>query len=295
MGKDVALTATIREYGFRTPRAEFRFGAGMLVIPALAILLFLFALPLAILIARSFWIDGALSLANYVAFLGDGYSWQVIANTLSVAVRITLICLVVGYPVALLLVRMRGWIVALALATLVLPMSLNVIVKVFAWQILLRREGLVNKILLQLQWIDAPLRILFTDTALILGSVNVFIPFMILPIYSVARQIDPNVYDAARTLGAGPIFIFSRVAIPLTMPGIVAGASFVFSMSISMYVIPVLLVGDRFQMLATQTARSFLTLGNHALGATTATVLLLIGFATLLSTALLVRDAGHRR
>jgi putative spermidine/putrescine transport system permease protein len=288
------VVAAVRQDGLALMPREFRLGAGVLVIPALAILLFLFALPLAILIGRSFWIDGSLSLGNYAAFLGDAYSWQVVVNTLSVALRVTLICLAVGYPVALLLVRLRGWLVALALATLVLPMSLNVIVKVFAWQILLRREGVVNKLLMHLQWIDAPLRILFTDTALILGSVNVFIPFMILPIYSVARQIDPNVCDAARTLGAGPVFVFSRVMVPLTMPGIVAGASFVFSMCISMYVIPVLLIGDRFQMLATQTARSFLTLGNHALGATTATVLLAIGFATLLATTLLVRETGQK-
>jgi len=280
-------------FGPRLPRP--RPGVWVLSIPALAVLLGLFALPLALLLARSLQVDGVPSLANYRDFLGESYGWIVIGNTLSVAFRIALICLVVGYPVALFLVRLKGWLLALTLAALVLPLSLNVIVKAFAWQILLRREGVVNKALVGLGVVDAPLRILFTEPALILGSVNILIPFMILPIYSVARQIDPRILEAASTLGAGPVYRMARVVLPLTLPGIVAGFAFVFSLAISMYVIPTLLIGDRFQMLATVTARSFLTLGRPDLGATTASVLLAIGCLVLVASGWLVKALGGRQ
>lgn len=271
-----------------------RLGIGALTIPALIVLAALFATPLALMLSRSVRIDGALSLANYAAFLGESYGWQVIGNTLSVALRTTLICAAIGYPIALLLVRLKGALLGLALAVLVLPMSLNVIVKAFAWQVLLRREGMVNKLLLALGWIETPLRILFTETALILGSVNIFLPFMVLPIYAVVRQIDPRVHEAAKTLGAGPVYRLLHVTLPLSAPGLVAGFAFVFSLCISMYVIPVLLVGDRFQMLATQTARAFLTFADHSLGATTASILLVIGCLVVLASGWLARSLGGR-
>jgi putative spermidine/putrescine transport system permease protein len=270
-------------------------GAGALAVPALVLLVALFAVPLGLMLVQSFDVDGALSLANYANFLGEAYGWEVIGNTLSVALRVTLICLAIGYPIALLLVRLKGWLLGLALAALVLPMSLNVIVKAFAWQVLLRREGIVNKLLIAAGWIDSPLRILFTETALILGAVNIFIPFMVLPIYSVARQIDPRVLEAAKTLGAGPVYRMAHVTVPLTLPGIVAGVAFVLSLCISMYVIPVLLIGDRFQTLSTQTARAFLTFANHALGATTASILLVIGCLVVFASGWLVHNLGGRR
>jgi putative spermidine/putrescine transport system permease protein len=267
----------------------------MLTLPAIVLLAALFVIPLSLMLVQSVLVEERLSSANYTAFLGESYGWLVIGNTLSVALRVSAICLMIGYPVALLLVRLRGWFLALALAALILPMSLNVIVKAFAWQILLRREGVVNKLLMAAGWTEAPLRILFTETALILGSVNILIPFMILPIYSIARQIDPRIFEAAKTLGAGPIYRLVHVTLPLTLPGIVAGFAFVFSLSISMYVIPTLLIGDRFQMLATQTARSFLTLGMPALGATTASILLVIGMLTVFASGWLVRALGGRQ
>ncbi|MGE0854064.1 MAG: ABC transporter permease [Hyphomicrobiaceae bacterium] len=289
------MTAQFAQTAAPVPRLRWPApGVGTLSVPALIVLIALFVVPLSLMLAQSLHVDGHFSLANYAAFLGESYGWLVIGNTLSVALRVSAVCLLIGYPVALLLVRMRGWLLALALAALILPMSLNVIVKAFAWQILLRREGVVNKLLLAMGWIEAPLRILFTETALILGSVNIFIPFMILPIYSVARQVDPRIFEAAKTLGAGPIHRFVHVTLPLTLPGIVAGFAFVFSLCISMYVIPTLLIGDRYQMLATQTARSFLTLGTPALGATTASILLAIGVLTVLASGWLVRVLGGR-
>jgi len=139
-----------------------------------------------------------------------------------------------------------------------------------------------------------PQRLLFTETGLVLGAANVFLPFMILPIYAVVKQLDPRLGEAAATLGASPLYRFSRVTLPLTMPGIVSGIAFVFSLSISMFVIPSLLIGDRFQTLATLTGRSFLLMRNEQLGSTTAVVLLVLAVSVVVGSTWLARRLGRQ-
>ena len=157
------------------------------------------------------------------------------------------------------------------LAAIILPLSVGVVVKAFAWQIVLRRDGIVSQLMVDLGIWDEPVRLLFTETGLVLGAANVFLPFMILPIYSVVKLIDPRLNEAGATLGATPLYRFRRITLPLTLPGVLTGIAFVFSLSVSMYVIPSLLIGDRFQTLSTLTGRSFLLMRNEQLGSTTAT------------------------
>jgi putative spermidine/putrescine transport system permease protein len=165
----------------------------------------------------------------------------------------------------------------------------GVVVKAFAWQIVLRRDGVVSRLLVGLGIWEEPQRLLFTETGLVIGAANVFLPFMILPIYAVIRLIDPRIGEAAATLGAAPLYRFRRVVLPLTLPGVVTGTAFVFSMSVAMFVIPSLLIGDRFQTLATLTGRSFLLMRNERLGATTAVVLLALAVSVVTVSAALAR------
>ena len=156
------------------------------------------------------------------------------------------------------------------LVSIILPLSIGAVVKAFAWQIVLRRDGVVTQLMIGLGIWDEPQRLLFTETGLVLGAANIFLPFMILPIYSVVKLIDPRLSEAGATLGATPLYRFTHVTLPLTLPGVVSGMAFVFSLSVSMYVIPSLLIGDRFQTLSTLTGRSFLLMRNEQLGSTTA-------------------------
>jgi putative spermidine/putrescine transport system permease protein len=268
------------------PRAA---AADLLIVPALAYLGILHAVPLALLLVKSVWASDGFTLEAYRHFLGDPYGWQVIRNTLDIATRTTLLCLLLGYPVALLMTRLRGALLGLLLIALILPVSLSVIVKAFAWQIVLRRNGVVNQVLQQLGLIEEPLRLLFTETGLIVGAANIFLPFMILPIYAVAKQLDARLADAAATLGAGSVYRFRRVTLPLTLPGIVGGVTVVFSLAISMYVIPTLLIGDRFQTLSTLTGRAFLTIRNEVQGAVTATILLALAMLVVIGSGLFAR------
>lgn len=264
-----------------------------LAVPALGFLAIFYAAPLFYLLARSFIGPNGFSLALFEAFFADSYNWRVIGNTLRIALLVTLVCLAVGYPVALALARAKGLAQVILLTAIILPLSVGVVVKAFAWQIVLRRDGAIAKLLVSTGIWDEPQRLLFTEPGLVIGAANVFLPFMILPIYSVVKLIDPRLWEAGATLGASPLYRFRKIILPLTMPGIISGMAFVFSMSVSMFVIPSLLMGDRFQTLATLTGRSFLLMRNEALGSATAVVLLVLAVSIVVGSTWLSRRIGR--
>ncbi len=263
-----------------------------LAAPAVLYLLALYALPLLWLLAKSFVGPAGPTLGPYVDFFSDPFNWRVVGNTLSVAAWVTVVCLAVGYPASFALARAGAALQIAMLVAIILPLSIGVVVKAFAWQIVLRRDGVVSQLLMAIGVWDEPQRLLFTETGLVLGAANVFLPFMILPIYSVVKLIDPRLDEAGATLGATPVYRFLRVTLPLTLPGVVSGVAFVFSMSVSMYVIPSLLIGDRFQTLSTLTGRSFLFMRNEQLGSTTAVVLLALAVSVVVGSGWLARRLG---
>ncbi len=263
-----------------------------LAAPALAYFALFYAAPLLYLLARSVIGPDGFTLSLFTAFFADDYNWRVIGNTLRIAFLVTLLCLVIGYPVAIALARSRGFAQVLLLTAIILPLSVGVVVKAFAWQIVLRRDGVIAKTLVATGIWDEPQRLLFTETGLVIGAANVFLPFMILPIYSVVKLIDPRLSEAGATLGASPFYRFRTVILPLTMPGIVSGMAFVFSLSVSMFVIPSLLMGDRFQTLATLTGRSFLLMRDEALGSATAVVLLVLAVTIVVGSTVLSKRIG---
>jgi putative spermidine/putrescine transport system permease protein len=228
----------------------------------------------------------------YIAFFGDPFSWRVVGNTLSAALWVTLVCLAIGYPAAFALARAGMFLQVVMLVSIILPLSIGAVVKAFAWQIVLRRGGVVSQLLVGLGIWDEPRLLLFTGAGLVLGAANIFLPFMILPIYSVVKLIDPRLSEAGATLGATPLYRFLRISLPLTLPGIVSGIAFVFSLSVSMFVIPSLLIGDRYQTLSTLTGRSFLLMRNEQLGSTTAVILLALAVSIVVFSTWLARRLG---
>ena len=211
---------------------------GWLAVPALGYLTIFYLFPLAWLLAHSVVGRAGFTLDAYTRFFADPFNWRVILNTLRIAGLVTLLCLVIGYPVAFALARARGLAQVVLLTAIILPLSIGVVVKAFAWQIVLRRDGAVSQALMALGVWDEPQRLLFTETGLVLGAANVFLPFMILPVYSVVKLIDPRLSESAATLGATPLYRFWRIILPLSLPGIVTGVAFVFSLGVSMFVIP---------------------------------------------------------
>jgi putative spermidine/putrescine transport system permease protein len=267
------------------PRLAFRapqFSAGVLLaLPAVFVLVVLYAVPLARLMASSFVGPSGLGFAAYGRILGDAYGRSLVWNSARLGALTTIVALALGYPAAFGLAFARGALRSLFLASLFLPLAASVIVKSFAWSTLMRSHGVVNGALMTLHLTHAPIRLLFTQFSLISGAVNIFLPFMILPIYTVVAQIDPILTEAAATLGASPARAFMRVVAPLSLPGVVAGVSIVFSLSASAYVVPTLLMGESYPTLATTIARAFLLLRDPALGSAAGAILMAIGLVVV--------------
>jgi putative spermidine/putrescine transport system permease protein len=278
MSRSLGEVASPPRLAFRAPQ----FSAGVLLaLPAVLILVVLYAVPLARLMASSFVGPSGLGFEAYDRILGDPYGRSLVWNSVRLGALTTLVALIVGYPAAFGLAFARGALRSLFLASLFLPLAASVIVKSFAWSTLMRSHGVVNGVLMTLHLTHAPIRLLFTQFSLISGAVNIFLPFMILPIYTVVAQIDPILTEAAATLGASPARAFMRVVAPLSLPGVVAGVSIVFSLSVSAYVVPTLLMGESYPTLATTIARAFLLLRDPALGSAAGAILMAIGLVVV--------------
>jgi putative spermidine/putrescine transport system permease protein len=264
------------------------------VTPALFVLILLFALPLILLFAASLHGADGLSLHAYGKLFGEAYYLRAIWNSFRLALLTTLFAFAIGYPASFALARARGVLRSALLASLFLPLAASVIVKAFAWTILLRSDGIVNRLLLTFHIVSAPIRMIFTETALIVGSVDIFLPFMILPIYAVVAQLDKRLPEAAATLGASPVTTFLKVTAPLTLPGIVAGVALVFSLSVSAYVVPTLLIGELYPTLSSTIAKAFLLARDPALGSAAGVVLLVIAFVVVAASARFGETGGRR-
>jgi putative spermidine/putrescine transport system permease protein len=238
---------------------------------------------LARVLVSSVYGPSGFGLDAYGKILGDAYGRSLIWNSVRLGFLTTAIALLVGYPAAFGLAFARGAMRSVFLASLFLPLAASVIVKSFAWSTLMRSHGVVNGTLMGLHLTSAPIRLLFTQVSLISGSVNIFLPFMILPIYTVIAQIDPVLTEAAATLGASPLRAFARVVMPLSLPGVVAGVALVFSLSVSAYVVPTLLMGESYPTLATTIAKAFLLLRDPALGSAAGAILMAIGLAVVIA------------
>ncbi len=170
--------------------------------------------------------------------------FNVFANTLYTAVIVTMGTLLLGYPVALGLVRARR-MAPLILIVILLPFWTSVLVRSYAWMVLLGRHGILNEALLATGLIERPLRLLNTSLATQIGMIHILLPYMILPIANALRQIDPSLARAASGLGATPWSTFRQVTLPLSIPGVAAGVLLVFVLSLGFYITPAMLGGPR--------------------------------------------------
>lgn len=191
--------------------------------------------------------DGLLQLrinfANYLLLMEDSLYLDAFANSLRIAAISTVLCLLIGYPMALGITRAKAsWRVPL-LMLVILPFWTSFLIRVYAWIGLLKGNGLINNLLLWLGVIDQPLTLLHTDFAVFLGIVYAYLPFMVLPLYATLSRMDHSLLEAAADLGCRPASAFWKVTVPLSLPGIVAGSLLVFVPAVGEFVIPDLLGG----------------------------------------------------
>ena len=230
----------------RTPYAT---GWFWVILPGAAFLILLVVLPLLTILSKSLF-DPDFTTTHFEAIAGVPAYSLVLVNTFRIAVMVTIGALLLGYPFAYALVRAKGWVSALMLIALLLPLWTSDLVRAFSWVVLLGRQGPVNDLLRGVGLVDRPATLLFGDGAVLVGSIHIMLPFMILPLYSVMRGIDTNLVTAAKGLGATPLRAFIYVFLPLSLPGVAAGALLVFILALGFYITPATLGGPGQTMIA---------------------------------------------
>lgn len=250
----------------------------LLAAPLLIYMLVFYALPVVAMLLRSVN-DPTWTLANYATLLDDVVFQKTFWITINTSVTVTLGCLILGYPVAMGLVRAKS-MAPLILVIILLPFWTSVLVRSYAWMVLLGRHGLVNEALLALGMIDRPIRILNTPLATQIAMIHILLPYMILPIANALRQIDPSLIRAASGLGATPFMTFRQVIMPLSMSGVAAGTLLTFVLALGFYITPAMVGGPRDITLSMLIAQQVEQL-NWAYAATLSAVLLATALAIL--------------
>jgi putative spermidine/putrescine transport system permease protein len=229
------------------PRTD---GWSVLALPAVVFLGAFFLVPLVAMSVRSVTDPPGAGLANYEQFFAQSAYVRVLLNTFWIALLATIACLVIGYPFAYLMTIVPGRVAGLLLIAVLLPFWSSLLVRTFAWQVILRDTGIINRFLLDLGAISEPLTLIRTTGGVIAGMTHILLPFMVLPLFAVMRRIDPEYGRAAANLGASPISAFLRIFVPLSLPGVLAGCLLVFILALGFYITPALLGGLRDQMIS---------------------------------------------
>jgi ABC-type spermidine/putrescine transport system permease subunit I len=252
----------------------------LLLVPALLLLLVLFVYPLSGIVNRSVYKNGY-TLDAYRQIVGVPVYVQVIARTFRTAALVTLLCLALGYPLAYRLATLRPRTARLVMIVVVLPFFTSVIVRTYAWMVLLGRTGLVNQSLTALGLAPGPLPLLYNQAGVLVGMTYVLLPYMVLTLYSVMRGIDGALIRAAYGLGASRLQVFRRIFLPLSLPGVAGGTLLVFILSLGFFITPALMGGPADMMIAMLIEREVEITLNWAFASALAVILLaltLVGF-----------------
>jgi putative spermidine/putrescine transport system permease protein len=287
-------TSTPSAWAFRAPRNLAH--AGLLAVPAIAFMLVFYLHPLVTLLEASLrGPDGApgLSLGQYAAALGSRRVMSTLGRTLRLSVLTTLIALVVSYPIALYLVgasrRIRTTILIFAFVSL----AASLIVRNYGWLVVLADAGPANRLLIALGLTPAPIRMVYSEGAVLVALVHYALPFMILPIYGALVRLQPSTWEAAQALGGSPWTTLRTVVLPLSMPGVYGGVTLCFAVAASAYVTP-LMLGSPSTAFISQIAADELTVQlNFPRGSAIIILLTFCTFAVVAAYTLAVRRIGR--
>ena len=221
------------------------------------------------------------TLANYAAVLTDPFYLLLIARTVGLGLLVTVICLLLGYPLALRIARAGPRLKSALIAVTLSPLLINLVVRTYAWLVLLGDTGVVNGWLRGLGLIGAPLPLSGNSFSVVVGLVHICLPLMTLSLIGVLERIDLALVDAADSLGASRARVLAQVVLPLSLPGVGAGSLLVFSFAISAFVTPALLGGNRVSTISTLIYEKFTFSANWPVGATLVMVLLVINFGVV--------------
>ncbi len=263
----------------------------LLLVPALLFLVVFFLYPLVYVVGRS---APDLSMDAYRRIFATPVYIRVILQTFRTSAMVTVLCLLLAYPYAYAMTRAAGaTFVALSIALLV-PFWVSLLLRTFAWMIILQDTGLINRALLALGVIHQPLALIRNTIGVTIGMTHILLPYAVLPLYAVMSKIDPKLMEAASGLGAHPLRGFVRVFFPLTLPGVYAGSLLSFTLGLGFYVTPALLGGPRDTMIGQLIASQVSDQHDFPMGSALAVVLLVLTGLAFVAFGLLLRFGRHR-
>jgi putative spermidine/putrescine transport system permease protein len=272
-----------------------------LVLPAVGFLCAFFLVPALSLLVDGFLtqsehgtLGAPMTLAHFAHFFGTALYSHVLLTTLRISLETAALAAILGYPVALVMVHSHPLVSRIVTIVTIAPLIVSVVVRTYGWQLILANgpSGLLNYVLLSIGIIHTPLRLMYAEPAVVIGSLHVFLPMMVLPLASALGRIDPSLDEAARTLGAPSWRVFRRVTLPLSLPGLAVGFTLVFSLTAGSFVTPAILGGSGAQMLGNLIEQQILAIYDWPFGSAIAGVLVVIVLGTnLLMTRMLERRA----
>ena len=261
----------------------------LLTAPALALFAAIVLIPLGMTFVLSFndfstvkGIQPVFILKNWHELFTDEYFREMFGRTLRISVLVTIICAAIGAPEAYILNRMSPRWRGIFLFVILGPLLISVVARTLGWALLFGGEtGVVNKALMKLGVIDSALPFMFTETGVVVALAHVLVPFMVLSVWAALQRLDPQIENAATSLGASHLTVLTRVVMPQVMPGILSGAIVVFALAASAFATPAIIGGRRLKVAATLAYDEFLNTLNWPLGAAVA-VLLLVALGTII-------------
>ncbi|TLP46205.1 ABC transporter permease [Cohaesibacter sp. CAU 1516] len=263
-----------------------------LAMPAALFALLMFLVPVAILLSEAFRSDGGWSLSAYFEFFAKPLNQTVFLRTLKLGAMVAGTAAIIGYAAAFCIVNLEAKARGQIFGLVVLPLMISPVARTYAWIVILGRTGIVNDALVGLGLTDTPIRLLFTETAVFLGLLQLFLPLMIISLVSSMENIPRDVIPAARVLGANWLQVFVKVILPLTKEGLVIGGTLVFTGSLTAYITPAILGGSKVLMLETLLYQRVNVSNDFVSASVIAMILIVMSFSTNL---LLKRIATARR
>lgn len=240
----------------------------MIVVPMLMIIMYAFTKQGNSVMSIRFTLD------NFAAFFEDKVFFDVLKRSLGIAAVTTVICILIGYPTAYVIAKMKPKSQVIMVLMITLPTWINMLVRTYAWRSMLDKNGLINNILGMMG--IGPVKLLETSFAVVLGMVYNFIPFMILQIYTALSKMDNSYIEAANDLGANKVQSFFNITLPLSVPGIISGITLVFLPAVSSFFIPKLLGGGQYVLIGNVIENQFLTTGNWGFGSAISLIMSII-------------------
>lgn len=237
----------------RRKQAAEEWGLLSLVTPALLVIVMIILIPMGWLFYLSvIGSDGQFSLEHYAKMVTYKSYYRTFITTFQVSILTTIICILIGYPLAYFLALMPARWAGLFMLAVLLPFWTSLLVRTYAWLVLLQKQGLLNEFAMHIGLWDSPVKLVHNMTGTLIGMAHIMLPFLVLPLYAAMKKIDRDLMHAASNLGASPVRAFWQVYFPLSLPGMVAGSLIVFVLCLGFYVTPAVLGGGRVIMVATQ-------------------------------------------